>query len=556
MKYVIKAVLEVKWFVIAILGVMFMYQYNSAKLLEFIHLAVETADQSYVNYVIMALIADVVLETVLWRQETIDKYVFTTLNNMLCDKILDVDVTAFEQFSLAKIATMQSNNIKLANLVKTIIHFSSSIITVFIYAYSICMISTVALFPMLLTGLVLGILLYVLNNKWEEIDEKFNAKINDRNTELTEIIYGFSEVRTFGSREIHRKSLNNLNNQILRFNKKRAGISQIMTALAGTSSSVMSILGLLYVIMLVNNGTLTSSIAVTLILYLWRMTKPFCDMIFAFSDIAEYRAAIPLFAEFMDYKNSINNGNVVLESFDDKIELNNMNFYYDSSNTVLQDINMEIVKGQHIGICGESGGGKSTLLKLLLRFYDATGGSISIDGIDIKKLNVDSYRSKIGIVSQDVHIFEGSIRDNIAYALKGRAPIVPEEEIIRVAKQAKLWDFVSKLKDGLDTNVGPNGLKLSGGQKQRISIARLLLADPDIILLDEATSALDNETEKYIKDTINMLAEKTVIAVAHRLTTIKDFDKIYVLNNKKIVGCGTHKDLLKNCAEYQKMWVE
>jgi len=151
-------------------------------------------------------------------------------------------------------------------------------------------------------------------------------------------------------------------------------------------------------------------------------------------------------------------------------------------------------------------------------------------------------------VSQDTHIFEGSIRDNIAYALKAKTSQVPEEEIIRVCKQAKLWDFISKLKDGLDTDVGPNGLKLSGGQKQRISIAR--------ILLDEATSALDNETEKCIKETLDMLNGKTIVAVAHRLTTIKDFDKIYVFDNKKVSGYGTHDELLRFCEAYQKMWVE
>jgi len=532
---------------------MFLYQYNGAQLLKFIHLAVESDSTNYVTYVIMALIADTILETILSKSNSINHYVYTTLNNMLCDKVLNVELSAFEKFSVAKVATMRDNNFKIAQLVRTVIKFVSAIASVLINAYVIYAISRIALIPIILMGMILGLLLYYINNRWLQIDKLFNKEAGLRNTELTEVTYGYTEVRAFGTREAHRKSLKDRNNKILELSKSRICTSQIMTTLVGSSSSILSILGLLYVIMLVKDGTITSSIAVTLILYLWRMTKPFCTIIFSFSDIAECKAAVPLFEKFMDYENVINNGSVVLESFNDCIELKNLNFYYDSSNSVLQDINMNIKKGQKIGICGESGGGKSTFLKLLLRFYDPTDGSIMIDGIDIKRLDIDSYRSKIGIVSQDVHIFEGSIRDNIAYALKSKTSIVPEEEIIRVCKQAKLWNFVSKLKDGLDTDVGPNGLKLSGGQKQRISIARILLADPEIILLDEATSGLDNVTEKGIKEVLDTLNGKTILAVAHRLTTIKDFDKIYVFDNKRIVGCGTHNELLKSCPIYKKM---
>jgi len=533
MKYVVRALLEVKWLLVCTISVMFLYQYNNAQLLKFIHLAVEESSTSnYVSYVIMALIADTILDTILSRSRAINHYFYTSLNNRLCDKVLDVEMSAFETFSVAKVATMRDNNFKIAQLVWTVIQFVSAVTSVVINAYVICTISKIALIPMLLIGLILGSLLYYMNNRWAQIDKEFNKEAGLRNTELTEVTYGYAEVRSFGTRETHRKSLRGRNESILGLSKTRILTSQIMTALVDSSSSVLSVLGLLYVITLVKDGVITSSIAVTLILYLWRITRPFCTIISTFSEISEYKAAVPLFEKFMDYENRVVDGTISLESFNDKIEIKDMDFYYDSSNNVLQNINMEIRKGERVGICGESGGGKSTLIKLLLRFYDPTSGAISIDGIDIKKLGIDSYRSHIGVVSQDTHIFEGSIRDNIAYALKAKTSQVPEEEIIRVCKQAKLWDFISKLKDGLDTDVGPNGLKLSGGQKQRISIARILLKDPDIILLDEATSALDNETEKCIKETLDMLNGKTIVAVAHRLTTIKDFDKIYVFDNK------------------------
>jgi ABC-type multidrug transport system fused ATPase/permease subunit len=210
---------------------------------------------------------------------------------------------------------------------------------------------------------------------------------------------------------------------------------------------------------------------------------------------------------------------------------------------------MVIRKGERVGICGETGDGKSTLLKLLNRFYLPDSGHISIDHVNMDQITMSSYRKLVGSVQQENIVFPGSIRDNILFAV----PNATEYELIEACKKAELYNFVSKLPEKFDTVVGPRGLTLSGGQKQRIALARLFLQDPEIILLDEATSALDNETETLIQDAIAKLEGKTIITVAHRLSTIKDCDCIYVMKGGRVAEFGTHEKLIERGGIYAAM---
>jgi ATP-binding cassette subfamily B protein len=235
------------------------------------------------------------------------------------------------------------------------------------------------------------------------------------------------------------------------------------------------------------------------------------------------------------------------------VELNDVQFSYaDSSETnVINNLTLSIKPGERIGLAGHSGGGKTTLTKLLLRFADITGGSITIDGQDISKVTQDSLRGSIAYVPQEPYLFHRSLRENIAYA----RPEASDDEVLQAVKRANAYEFVKTLPAGLDTIVGERGVKLSGGQRQRIAIARAILKDAPILILDEATSALDSESEKLIQSALEKLMKnRTSIVVAHRLSTIAKLDRIIVLENGSIVEDGPHNALLKQKGLYAKLW--
>lgn len=231
-----------------------------------------------------------------------------------------------------------------------------------------------------------------------------------------------------------------------------------------------------------------------------------------------------------------------LSSVQGSVSYEDVSFHYSDDNTpVLSHVSFQIPAGKSIALVGPSGSGKTTICSLLPRFYDVTGGRITIDGKDVRTLTLQSLRSQIGLVQQDVYLFCGTIRENIAYG----KPDASMEEIIDAAKKANIHTFISELPDGYDTFVGERGTRLSGGQKQRISIARIFLKNPPILILDEATSALDNESERWIQQSLEELSKnRTTITIAHRLSTIRNADEILVVSDNQISERGTHKDLL------------
>ena len=267
-----------------------------------------------------------------------------------------------------------------------------------------------------------------------------------------------------------------------------------------------------------------------------------------------YQKAMASFRRIINLKNTtptIDNGNEKLTSFNEKIEISNLNFEYVKNFPVLNDISIDINKGQTTAIVGSTGSGKSTLIKLILRLYDSTSGEIKFDGKNIRDLELDSLRNKIGLVSQDIFLFEGTVFENIAYGNLD----AKDEEVWEAAKLSESDKFINLLPNKENTIVGERGQKLSGGQRQRISIARAILKNPEILILDEATSAVDNETEAAIQRSINTLKEgRTVIAIAHRLSTIRNAEIIYVLEEGKVVESGNHESLLEINGVYSKLW--
>lgn len=233
-----------------------------------------------------------------------------------------------------------------------------------------------------------------------------------------------------------------------------------------------------------------------------------------------------------------------------KIEYRDVTFGYEKTR-VLEHINLIINPGETIAFVGPSGAGKSTLCNLLPRFYDIEKGAILIDEVDIRKFSLTSLRKNIGIVQQDVFLFNGTIKDNILYG----KPEASDEEIIAAARKANAHDFIMALSDGYDTEIGERGVKLSGGQKQRISIARTFLKDPPILILDEATSSLDNESERIIQESLELLAKgRTTMIIAHRLSTIRNADRIIVLTEDGIVEEGSHDELIKRDGVYSSLY--
>ncbi|MCX6146769.1 MAG: ATP-binding cassette domain-containing protein [Candidatus Kapabacteria bacterium] len=250
-------------------------------------------------------------------------------------------------------------------------------------------------------------------------------------------------------------------------------------------------------------------------------------------------------------ESSVSEGRIKKETFDSNIEFENVSFEYNKDTEVISDINFNIEKGKKIAFVGLSGSGKSTLLDLVIRFYDVKSGRISIDGTDLKDVQVKPYRSMFGIVSQETMLFNDTLENNIRYGYKDCS----KEDIISACKIANAYNFINKMPKGLDTNIGDRGVTLSGGERQRIAIARALVRNPQILIFDEATSSLDAESEKLVQEGINeSLKNRTAIIVAHRLSTIKDCDEIYVFESGKIAEHGTHEELLISNGIYKKLY--
>ena len=332
--------------------------------------------------------------------------------------------------------------------------------------------------------------------------------------------------------------------------KSLGGFDSIMTLLQDMLYLTIVLVGGLFLY----NGQLTASEFTAFLLYISMFLNPIQRFVSLFQQLQEGMSGFGRFCEIMDAEEETDNGTREITDIKGNLVFENVSFGYsteDEDKLVISDLTLNIPAGRTLALVGPSGGGKSTLCHLIPRFYEINEGRILLDGIDTKEITLNSLRKNIGIVSQTVFLFDGSVRDNIAYGTEGAT----DEEIVAAAKKANIHDYIVTLDEGYDTQVGERGVKLSGGQRQRIAIARVFLKNPKLLILDEATSALDNATEMQIQASLEELSRgRTVIVVAHRLSTVKNADEIVVLDKEGIVEQGTHDELIRQNGYYREVY--
>ncbi len=400
---------------------------------------------------------------------------------------------------------------------------------------------------------VLGLPLAQFARKLKKASKDSMVQISEIYTSLQEILSGFSVIKSF-CKEEHEEKRFAVNN------KEYYNVQQRITRVDARTTPVMEFLSMTGVAVVlwfggkdVIDGVWTLGDFTAFILAITQMYQPIKNFAQLNSTIQKAVAGSERVFEILDEKNSIYDlpNAKVLDSFSKDIVYKNVNFSYEKGKQILRGINIDIKKGQTVAFVGSSGSGKSTIANLVLRFYDVDNGEILVDGINIKDLKLSSLRDKIGVVSQDVFLFNDTIKYNISYGKMDAT----DEEIETVAKAANAHKFISKMPKGYNTLIGERGMKLSGGEKQRIAIARAMLKNPPILVLDEATSALDSESEKLVQEAIETLMKnRTVILIAHRLSTVINADKIVVIDKGCVAEVGKHQELLDKGGIYSKLY--
>ena len=404
--------------------------------------------------------------------------------------------------------------------------------------------------PLLVIVAIMLFFSYGQNKKMQATFMDNRRKIGNLNSSLQDTLAGIRVVQSFANEDIEREKFKKSNQGFL--SSKNANYRCMGSFTGGNLffQGMMYLMTLVFGGWLIAHGQMESADLAMYALYIGIFISPIQILVELTEMMQKGLSGFRRFLDVVETEPEIVDAEDAkrLENIKGHVRYEHVSFHYnDDDSLVLDDVSFDIQAGKSVALVGASGSGKTTICSLLPRFYDVSEGRITIDGKDVRKLTLQSLREQIGLVQQDVYLFCGSIRENIAY---GR-PDASMEEIIEAAKKANIHEFIMELPDGYETFVGERGTRLSGGQKQRISIARVFLKNPPILILDEATSALDNESERFIQQSLEELAkDRTTITIAHRLSTIRNADEILVVAENGIVECGTHDELLEKGGIY------
>ena len=391
---------------------------------------------------------------------------------------------------------------------------------------------------------------WTLTREAQECNDEINGILNE-----TLSVSGQLLVKLFGREKYEYDKYEKVNHRMIRLNIKESMAGRWFMVIINTFSSVGPMLLYLVggILMMKYNSSLTVGDITVLVALLGKMYGPVNSLL---NIQVEWIRSMALFTRIFEYydmpveiKNDKNA--IIPKSVKGDIEFKNVEFSYDGERKILQDVTFKLESGHSIALVGPSGSGKSTIANLIPRLYDVQGGSVTLDGVDVRKLDLEFLRDNVGIVSQETYLFNGTIRDNLLYAREDAT----EEELIEACKKANIYDFIEKQENGFDTMVGNRGLKLSGGEKQRLSIARVLLKDPALLIFDEATASLDSISESKIQEAIDPIIDsRTSILIAHRLSTILAADEILVIKDGRIVERGVHSELVKTGGIYTELY--
>ncbi len=475
--------------------------------------------------------------------------------NNLNSKILNLQLAYFSEERKGDIISRMTNDVQVieSTIIQSISNAIKAPITILVYLGMLFAMSPILTAFVLVLIPLTGIIIGRIGSSLKRKSAKGQIHMGVLLSYIDETLFGLKIIKAFNTEnKIHKRFIdeNKLYTKIMNKIWRKKDLAGPLSEFLGT---IVIVIVMWYggKLVLSNQSELSPQAFMTYLIIFSQIIQPAKLLSTVYYNVQKGMASLDRIEDILNAETTINEieNPKSLSNFKESITYNNVSFKY-NKDYVLKNINLTISKGKTIALVGQSGGGKSTLVDLLPRFYDITEGDIKIDGIEIKNLKLNDLRRLMGIVNQESILFNDTIYNNIAFGAEN----VTEEEVFEAAKVANAHEFISKTPEGYETNIGDRGNKLSGGQKQRISIARAVLKNPPILILDEATSALDTESERLVQDAIEkLMKDRTSIVIAHRLSTVKDADEICVLQNGEIIERGKHHELIEQKGIYKKL---